>query len=798
VISVGKGKTMSNDHCRCVMLAGLGLFFIFSSACVHSDQAHGAADAAQAKGDATKADVAAKSDGTGGTAGGSGQPTGGVGSGAAGGGSGGNAGLDAAAVGGADAAPDLPWGTGGRFDANRDAVGGSGGNATGGTTGGNGGKDAGSGGDAPLGTGDTARDGSTVGNDGSGSGDVANRDARAEAPLASSHNIGMNLEGLYYWMGYAPYVDMAYVLCANDEKVCFDSDSGAVLVDGKGYPTSSNAHTATWAPYPDGDYSVTWDGAADGSTAISINGMSDAGMTLSAVSHSGSSYTATLHYAKSAPDQGGHLVLDVPPGVSNLHIIAPSSLYDAGHMYLREFLRRLQPFSTLRFMDLLRTNGSMVSKWSDRAFPNEFSHARSAGVVYEDIIALANESGKDVWFNIPVLATDDYICRLARLFKYGETGDKSDAPCNPSAPANAPVGALAINPSSHIYLEYSNELWNYGFSNAHQLFCMTNGFADYGTCTDYLPSADTSPRSAFLKQELAKSSYPWLETYEKAANAHGVMLVNISRIFAQVFSDRPDQIRVVADSQCAGSAYAILDMIKGAYGANALKQHLYAVAVAPYVDVQSDSDIHRSLLGIDAKNPPTNLDLSSIFNSMNSYIWTTDTTKASIFQWIRNNVQEANSYGLPVITYEGGPGLNANQNANTGGAKRLAQSDPRMRQVIFDLLSVWDEFAGADHLFTYYAMTGIDGDFGYWGAMQLSTQAGSTKWDALMSLTRPAGDATLDGIVDAVDCTVVHSNFGASGTFYWEDGDFNHDGLVNAADLDLMNANIAGAACLAP
>jgi hypothetical protein len=57
VISVRKGKPMSNDRCRFPVLAGLASFLILASACVQSDRPHGAADAAQASGDVGMADM---------------------------------------------------------------------------------------------------------------------------------------------------------------------------------------------------------------------------------------------------------------------------------------------------------------------------------------------------------------------------------------------------------------------------------------------------------------------------------------------------------------------------------------------------------------------------------------------------------------------------------------------------------------------------------------------------------------------------------------------------------------------
>ena len=61
------------------------------------------------------------------------------------------------------------------------------------------------------------------------------------------------------------------------------------------------------------------------------------------------------------------------------------------------------------------------------------------GWPWEYIIALCNQANMDAWINIPVSVDDDYIRQLAKLMKAG------------------------LKPSLNIYLEHSNEVWNFGF-----------------------------------------------------------------------------------------------------------------------------------------------------------------------------------------------------------------------------------------------------------------------------------------------------------------------------------------------
>jgi len=78
-------------------------------------------------------------------------------------------------------------------------------------------------------------------------------------------------------------------------------------------------------------------------------------------------------------------------------------------------LEKLAPFGTLRFMDWTKTNDQTDKDWANRV---QLSHRTytANGAPWEEVIHLANLLGKDVWINIPHLATADYITQLAQLF----------------------------------------------------------------------------------------------------------------------------------------------------------------------------------------------------------------------------------------------------------------------------------------------------------------------------------------------------------------------------------------------
>ena len=113
--------------------------------------------------------------------------------------------------------------------------------------------------------------------------------------------------------------------------------------------------------------------------------------------------------------------------------------------FTNEILSFLSDFQSIRFMDWLETNDSDNINWSERTSENYFTQTKNTGVAWEYVIDLCNASQKDAWINIPHLANDDYIHQLALLFRDH------------------------LDPNLKVYLEYSNEIWNYSFSQFNEV-----------------------------------------------------------------------------------------------------------------------------------------------------------------------------------------------------------------------------------------------------------------------------------------------------------------------------------------
>lgn len=127
----------------------------------------------------------------------------------------------------------------------------------------------------------------------------------------------------------------------------------------------------------------------------------------------------------------------------------------------------------IRFMDWGATNASPQQDWSDRRKPSHIfmngiitarapsagsDPNRETGAAYEHMVALCNATGRNLWINIPHLATADYITKLARLIRYGSNGSEpytTDTPGAVYPPLNAGL---------KVYVEFSNEIWSGGYS----------------------------------------------------------------------------------------------------------------------------------------------------------------------------------------------------------------------------------------------------------------------------------------------------------------------------------------------
>lgn len=153
--------------------------------------------------------------------------------------------------------------------------------------------------------------------------------------------------------------------------------------------------------------------------------------------------------------------LDCPSGVEFKSFASRLKTDRNTIIFNPDYLLFLRNFKVLRMMNLMEASHgkaycsqpdgcpNRVDEWSNRAGMNDAiwggsdrtDYTKRNGVPVEVIINLANILERDIWVNMPHPANDNYITEFAEYTKENLT-----------------------TPNSKIYIEYSNEIWNSGFT----------------------------------------------------------------------------------------------------------------------------------------------------------------------------------------------------------------------------------------------------------------------------------------------------------------------------------------------
>jgi PKD repeat protein len=264
--------------------------------------------------------------------------------------------------------------------------------------------------------------------------------------------IGTNLSGFADWVPERPLKNlMKHVrpepIAFNDDCFCWDNGNLALLeFDENGYPTQIPQQangvpnkvryviSSEGANLPPGEtYVLLYDGMGD----LTVGG----GTTTTSSAPGRIQFDVTvaenMFFVIHASQTGDHV-----RNIRLLRLADELADLDAEPFY-EGFLDKIRPFKALRFMDWGHTNGNPVEHWEDRSSLTRFTYAGATGVPYEMMVKLANQLKKDVWLCVPHAADSNYVAQMAALFR-----DQLD-------------------PNLTIYLEYSNEVWNWIFAQAH-------------------------------------------------------------------------------------------------------------------------------------------------------------------------------------------------------------------------------------------------------------------------------------------------------------------------------------------
>jgi hypothetical protein len=325
-------------------------------------------------------------------------------------------------------------------------------------------------------------------------------------------------------------------------------------------------------------------------------------------------------------------------------------------------------FKTLRFMDWMNTNNSSQTSWSQRTTRSWYTYNDRSGVPLELIVDLCNRLHTDAWICVPHQANDDYVTQMARLLR----------------------GSLASD--LKIYVEYSNECWNYMFTQAN--YCQENGRTTYSNISD---------------------------SYERHIRWYSRRCVQIYDIFEREFGGTSRLVRVLGGQQ--GNSWGLQVMFEHENARNKVD----AFAIAPYFGHEYACAKYQQVLS---------WTLPQFFNDIRT------SALSTAWQGVQDCINYARSVNKPMFAYEGGQhftgqfdcnGTNTFDNAALTQKFIAANLSPDMGGVYTMDLDRWRSMGGG--MYCAFASLTEYTHWGCWGLLRYPKQnpASAPKYQAILN-----------------------------------------------------------------
>ena len=568
-----------------------------------------------------------------------------------------------------------------------------------------------------------------------------------ESPLSetslSPMQVNISSDGSRQWM-FANMLRAGEAWIYNDNATAAEAQSLAaqVQVDAAGWPLGfpggarmriSAGYQTSDDTYLHGVFVLTWEGAGDVELESSRNDGLNEVVLLNDQAH-GRFIRVIKDATKSAPIvfirssdtanpvrnmrlwapayDGAGLALTPASDLAPGHIAgslepSPSQPEPMWHPRFLQHIAEAPNFGVLRFMGWQMINqmnwDRAVLEWSDRADPrycfgsfstidrtyNRYSvsaYHQRLGLPVEWMIDLCNLTGKDLWIQVPHIASADLIRQLAAL-------------C-----------AARLNPGLRVWFEYSNEIWN-GFGpyipqlNASQLAAAIHFGVPFAAVTD----GQRAWGSGHL-QGLA------LKTFEDEWRARGMpdnRLINVVASF-------------VGNPGYSDAALAATKEID---------PHLPEVlAVTNYFGYGTQGDIFDAH---DFGSTP-GVWPASLFAKSKEIV--RRNLYSTISAW-SGSAASAHAAGVPLVSYEGGQHMLAmgygdwNNPVHVDFMRYMYafQRSPEIEELYLEHYALWNAMGG--RTVSLFVDTSGMSFWGYWGAKEFVTQtrANCAKWDAFVA-----------------------------------------------------------------
>ena len=390
-----------------------------------------------------------------------------------------------------------------------------------------------------------------------------------------------------------------------------------------------------------------------------------------------------------------------------------------------DYLMFLRNFKVIRMMNLMEASlkklcfspdecPSGVGEWKNRASLDDAvwggndgrtPHEDHKGVPVEVMVKLANTLKRDIWLNMPHIASDDYVEQYANYVYQN------------------------LDPALRVYIEYSNEVWNPGFA-AHA----------YTTAMGKALGLDAVPSRFINSQYRNKDYFARLHYYSQRS-------VEIFALWKKAFGDSNSRLKRILGS-FIGDRVLTEQMLKS-IGSNQVD----AVAIAPYFFGCPYKEIcknaEKTLLQaktvddiFDAIDQKGDVDVKSLEGTLNA---------------VKNQLNITNKHNVKLLTYEGGQhlvtGVLGNKLADEEKPRlrklfNQANRDPRMRDRYQTFLKGWKDLSDeGTTLFTLYTLPQSFYRYGNFGLKEHlnKTRQESPKFDGVMSFQESVGKCWWDG-----------------------------------------------------
>jgi hypothetical protein len=504
----------------------------------------------------------------------------------------------------------------------------------------------------------------------------------------SSISIGTNLNGIAYWSPQKPFIDLfkssdAWITQAKGiwntkESDLLDLDENGwvrslpKLEDGTQFTSVATLLSRlSDGNYTGGKYVVLYEGEGKINYGFDAELISSTpGRDVIQVNPSKAGILVSI--TETDPHQTGNYLRDI-----NVVPRTSENTYETD-IFNPDFLNHIDSFNTLRFMDWMATNNSEEKEWQDRLTLDSQTWARSkGGAPVEIMVELANKQDINPWFTIPHQATDEYITNFATYVKEH------------------------LDPELKIYIEYSNEVWNWQFKQAKWI--------------------DQQAKAAGLDS--------WMDGYSKRTT-------EITQIWDNVFGNDQERVIGVMGAQ-AGNTGIGNRALSYRWTDSPLSHEEYgidAVAIAPYFGGHIGDKTNKDILLSWTQEPDGGL--NNLFDEITKGGLLPNSPNGGALGVAYNRmakyIEIANKENLPLIAYEGGQHL-VDKSADPAIVDLFAKAnrDPRMGEIYEEYFQTWFNMGGGE--FVNFTDVGSYSKFGSWGLTESLNQS-SPKYDAVINV----------------------------------------------------------------